>query len=98
MCHLDDGQGLAYSFPALKGSRVVTAPLEETIIYIMRGVPSGAMQAFGEILNNASLAAIITYIRNAWDNDKIIQQENYALMATPDDILQVREQLKQTVN
>jgi cytochrome c oxidase subunit II len=93
MCHQTSGEGLAYSYPALKRSRVVTAPLTETITYVMRGVPSAAMQAFGEILDDASLAAVITYIRNSWGNDSIIQQENFALTASPQDIAAVRQDL-----
>lgn len=93
MCHQNDGKGLSYTYPALQYSRVVTAPLDETILYILRGVPSAAMQPFGKILDNNSLAAIVTYIRDAWGNKAIIEQENYALTATPQDVEKMRATL-----
>lgn len=93
MCHQNDGEGLTYTYPALQYSRVVTAPLDETILYILRGVPSAAMQPFGKILDNKSLAAIVTYIRESWGNAAIIKQENYALTATPQDIQKMRATL-----
>ena len=92
MCHQPNGEGVSFSYPALKGSRVVIAPLDETIHYVLRGVPGAAMQAFGEILDNNTLAEIITYIRHAWGNEAIIQQENFKLIATPQDIQKVRQQ------
>src|SRR3990167_3075103 len=94
MCHQPNGEGLAYSYPALKQSRVVTAPLEEVITYVMRGVPNAAMQPFGEILDDQSLAAVISYIRNEWGNNLIIQQENFKLDATPQDVAKIRAQLQ----
>lgn len=93
MCHQDDGNGLPHTFPALKGSRVVTAPLNETIIYVMRGVPSAAMKGFGNILDDTTLAAIISYIRRSWGNDAIIKIENHSLDATPKNIQMMRVQL-----
>lgn len=93
MCHQINGEGLAYSYPPLKGSRVVTAPLSETITYVMRGVPEAAMQPFGEILDDTALAAVITYIRNAWGNNTVIQQENFLLTASPQDVAAVRRKL-----
>ncbi|WP_232051827.1 c-type cytochrome [Aquicella siphonis] len=85
-----NGEGLSYSYPALRGSRVVAAPLNETIAYVMRGVPGAAMQPFGDILDDTTLAAIITYIRNAWGNDNLNQHQNFSLTASPQDIAAAR--------
>lgn len=83
MCHQNNGTGLSYSYPALKGSRVATAPLDETVIYVMRGVPSAAMQAYGKILDDETLALIISYIRIAWGNEAIIHQKNFQVTISP---------------
>ena len=36
---------------------------------IVNGVSGTAMQAFGGQLNDADIAAVVTYERNAWGND-----------------------------
>lgn len=90
MCHQSDGKGLSYTYPRLAGSRVVTAPVEETTLYVMRGVPNAAMQPFGEILDDETLAEIISYIRQAWGNDAIVKQQNYQLTISPAEIQQLR--------
>ena len=90
MCHQVDGSGMAHSYPALKASRVVTAPIDEAAVYIMRGVPNAAMQPFGKILDDESLALIISYIRESWGNDAIIQHENYQLTVSPLEIKDIR--------
>jgi cytochrome c oxidase subunit 2 len=36
---------------------------------VLNGKAGTAMQAFGQQLNPAEIAAVITYERNAWDND-----------------------------
>jgi cytochrome c oxidase subunit 2 len=90
MCHQVDGEGQSYSYPALKGSRVVTAPIDETVLYVMRGVPNAAMQPFGEILDDETLALIISYIRQAWGNDAIIKHQNHQLAVSPAEINQLR--------
>lgn len=96
MCHQNNGQGLTTSFPALKNSPVVTSPLDETIAYVLHGVPGTPMQAFGKILDDKTLAAIITYIRQAWGNDKVNVTKQNALVAQPVDINQVRQRLAVT--
>lgn len=83
MCHQVNGEGMDHSYPALKRSRVATAPLDEVVLYVMRGVPNAAMQPYGKILDDESLAYIISYIRMAWGNEAIIKQENYQLTVAP---------------
>lgn len=94
MCHRSDGSGIAYTYPALKGSRVVTGTLNEAIIYVLRGVPNAAMQAFGDILDDRQFAAVITYVRNSWGNENIINTENFQLAAKASDVQLMRQRLK----
>lgn len=90
MCHQVNGAGLPPSFPPLKQSRVVTGPLESSIKFVLTGVPGTAMQAFGDQMDNKTLAGIISYIRNSWGNDVIIQKRKYPVVAQPDDIEKAR--------
>lgn len=69
-CHQAGGQGLPGVFPALKGSPIATGPAEKHVDVVMHGVAGTAMQAFGAQLSNVDLAAVITYERNAFGNDK----------------------------
>jgi cytochrome c oxidase subunit 2 len=56
-------------FPALKGSAIATGDVSKHIDIIVNGKPGTAMQAFGPQLNDADIAALVTYERNAWGND-----------------------------
>lgn len=91
MCHQNNGEGLSSTFPPLQHSRVVTSPLNETIVYVARGVSGTPMQGFGKILDDTSLAAIITYIRQAWGNDKINIQRSLPTVAQPQDVKDVKQ-------
>jgi cytochrome c oxidase subunit II len=66
-CHMPEGQGLPGVFPALAGSAVATGPAEDHIDRVVNGL--NMMPAFKAQLNDADLAAVITYERNAWGND-----------------------------
>jgi len=68
-CHQADGQGLAPGFPALAGSSVATGPLQDHIEVVLHGREGTAMQAWGEMLTDADIAAALTYTRNAFGND-----------------------------
>lgn len=69
-CHKADGTGIPPMFPALKGSSVaVGRPISRHIAMILDGVPGTAMQAFKNQLTNEEIAAIVTYERNAWENN-----------------------------
>ena len=68
-CHQGGGEGLLPMFPALKGSAMVTGDIAAHIDIVVNGKSGTAMQAFGPQLNDADLAALITYERNAWGND-----------------------------
>ncbi|MCG6938050.1 MAG: cytochrome c oxidase subunit II [Gammaproteobacteria bacterium] len=68
-CHQVSGEGIPNVFPALKGSAIATGPAAKHIDIVTHGKTGTAMQAFGTQLNDADLAAVITYERNAWGNN-----------------------------
>ena len=68
-CHQATGQGIPNVFPGLIGSPVIKGDVAKHIEVVVKGVPGTAMQAFGGQLNDADLAALVTYERNAWGND-----------------------------
>ncbi|MGA2290917.1 c-type cytochrome [Bradyrhizobium sp.] len=77
-CHRDDGSGEAHLFPRLAGSAQVQSDDPTTLMRVVlqgtRAVstPSRptapAMPAFDWRLNDAEVAAVLTYIRNSWGN------------------------------
>jgi cytochrome c oxidase subunit 2 len=67
-CHQSSGEGIPNVFPGLKGSPIITGDVAKHIEVVVKGVPGTAMQAFGGQLNDADLAALVTYERNAWGN------------------------------
>ena len=68
-CHQASGEGMPPVFPALKGSPVATGPLEDHLHTVYYGRPGTAMQAFGQQLNAAEIAAVVEYERHSWGND-----------------------------
>lgn len=84
-CHRADGKGLPPLYPALKGSSVaVGKPISRHIALILNGVPGSAMQPYRDQLSDEDIAAIVTYERNAWENntDDLVQ---------PSDVAKVRQ-------
>jgi mono/diheme cytochrome c family protein len=77
-CHGDQGQGAAGAYPPLAGNRQVTMASPINLVRVLLGggfAPCTAgnprpygMPPFGHRLNDAELAAVITYVRNAWGN------------------------------
>ena len=67
-CHQLNGMGLPPAFPAINGSAIATGPISDHLDIVMNGRPGTAMLAYKDKLNDADLAAVITYQRNAWDN------------------------------
>ncbi|HVX05411.1 MAG TPA: c-type cytochrome [Rhodanobacteraceae bacterium] len=77
-CHMDNGTGLPNVFPPLRASSAVQAAKPDLLIaVILEGArspatgakPSGLMMpAFNTKLDDAEVAALATYIRNAWGN------------------------------
>jgi cytochrome c oxidase subunit 2 len=68
-CHQANGEGITGVFPALKDSPAALGDLEQHINMVLNGVSGSAMQAFAAQLNDADLAAVVTYERNTWGND-----------------------------
>jgi len=89
MCHQATGEGLPPSFPPLKGSKVVTGPVQANDAFVLKGVPGTAMQAFGEQLDPATIAAIVTYIRHSWGNDALNHQHGNPVTVQPADVEKV---------
>ena len=67
-CHQVTGLGLPPAFPALKDSPMVNGPIADHLDIVIKGKEGTAMQPWGS-LNNLEIAAIVTYERNAWDNN-----------------------------
>jgi mono/diheme cytochrome c family protein len=77
-CHTSNGKGGAGLFPSLSGSPVVQQDDPTTLLRVVlrgaRGVATdraptaAAMPAFGWLLKDGEVAAVVTYIRNAWGN------------------------------
>jgi cytochrome c oxidase subunit 2 len=68
-CHQVNGEGLPGVIPGLKGSAIATGAMAEHLKIVMHGKPGTAMAAYGPQLNDADIAAVITYERNSWGND-----------------------------
>lgn len=77
-CHTASGEGVSHLFPALKGSpSTQSADPTSLIRVVLQGARSAAtdraptapaMPALDWKLSDAQVAAVLTYIRNAWDN------------------------------
>ncbi|HEV2607345.1 MAG TPA: c-type cytochrome [Xanthomonadaceae bacterium] len=77
-CHMGGGEGLASVFPPLKDSSAVQAKKADTLVgVLLRGAaipgtqskPTGLkMPAFDDKLDDAQIADVVSYIRNAWGN------------------------------
>jgi mono/diheme cytochrome c family protein len=78
VCHRDAGEGESHLFPRLAGSALVQSDDPTTLAHVVlqgtRAVATStrptapAMPAFDWRLNDAQVAAVITYIRNSWGN------------------------------
>jgi cytochrome c oxidase subunit 2 len=77
-CHQANGEGLPPVFPGLKGSAIATGDIAAHIDIVVHGKAGTAMAAYGPQMNDADLAAVITYERNAWGNDTgdVVQPSN----------------------
>ena len=77
-CHTKKGTGIPGLFPALRGSPSVQSEEPTSVIHvILRGARSAAtdgaptapaMPAFSWLLSDREVAAVATYVRNAWGN------------------------------
>jgi mono/diheme cytochrome c family protein len=77
-CHAADGKGAAGLFPSLNGTPVVQQSDPTSLLHVvLRGARSAAtdgaptasaMPQFAWVLTDDQVAAVVTYIRNAWGN------------------------------
>jgi cytochrome c oxidase subunit 2 len=82
-CHQPNGKGIPPLYPALKGSSVAVGhPVSRHIDLILQGIPGSAMQPYKDQLTDEEIAAIVTYERNAWNNntDDEVQPADVALV------------------
>ena len=69
-CHQPDGRGIPPLYPALRGSSIAVGhPSARHIELVLYGVAGSAMQSYKDQLSDEEIAAIITYERNAWENN-----------------------------
>jgi len=77
-CHQTNGMGLPGVFPPLDGSERVVGKASTLAAIMLHGINgsltvkgnsfNGAMPAFKDQLQDAEIAAVLTYIRSAWGN------------------------------
>lgn len=79
-CHQATGAGMPPTFPALAGDKIVLGPPADLIGILLKGKPGTAMASFAR-LSDTELAAVATYVRNAFGNQadpKAIQPKEFA--------------------
>jgi len=69
-CHQANGKGVPGAFPALAGSAIATGPADGHVNLVMHGKQGTAMQGFANQLSDTDIAAVVTYERNSWGNNK----------------------------
>lgn len=67
-CHQAGGQGIPGAFPAITGSKIALGPVKGHLDIVMNGKSGTAMTAFKGQLNDADIAAVVTYQRNGLGN------------------------------
>jgi len=65
-CHQPTGEGRPPVFPALKGDKTAVGPKAAVLAVVLNG--RGAMPAWKTALTDEEVAAVVTYVRNAWGN------------------------------
>jgi mono/diheme cytochrome c family protein len=78
MCHGDEGKGYPPSYPPIAGNQSITmsSPVNSIRMVLNGGYAPGTkknpkphgMPPFSHILNDDEVAAVVTYIRVAWEN------------------------------
>jgi mono/diheme cytochrome c family protein len=69
-CHQANGEGLPPAFPALNNNALVTGDPAGPVSIILNGrkAKGAMMPAWKDRFDDRQLAAIVTYIRQAWNN------------------------------
>jgi mono/diheme cytochrome c family protein len=65
-CHQADGSGIVGAFPRLAENPFVTGPVEPVIHIVLNG--RAGMPSFGGV-DDDQIALIVSYVRQAWEND-----------------------------
>jgi cytochrome c6 len=65
-CHQATGRGIPGAFPTLVGSPVVVSTTGEASEVLLKG--RGGMPDFSGSLDDADIAAVLTYARTSWGN------------------------------
>lgn len=68
-CHQANGEGIPGTFPAIKGSPVATGPVDQHLSVVLKG-KGQMMPGFADSLDRLDIAAVVTYQRNAFGNNK----------------------------
>ena len=66
-CHQVNGTGWSTLYPRLAGNPIVTLHDPEPVILTVK-YGQGSMMSFSTKLTSEQIAAVISYIRNAWGN------------------------------
>lgn len=69
-CHRANGEGLPVKFPALNKNPSVLGDSGQVIATVLNGRKGtwGTMPAWKDKLDDAQIAGVVTYIRQAWEN------------------------------
>jgi cytochrome c6 len=69
-CHRANGEGLPATFPALNKNPLVLGEPSPVIATVLNGRKGslGQMPAWKDKLDDQQIAAVVTYIRQAWSN------------------------------
>jgi mono/diheme cytochrome c family protein len=87
-CHRLNGQGLPGTFPAHDGNPFVTGKPGPVIATVLNGRKGnlGQMPSWKDKLDDQQVAAVVTYIRQAWSN--------MAPGVTPAQVAEIRKKAK----
>ena len=69
-CHRANGEGLPATFPALNKNFFVLGDPKPVIATVLNGLKGnlGQMPSWKDKLDDQQIAAVVTYIRQAWSN------------------------------
>jgi mono/diheme cytochrome c family protein len=69
-CHRANGEGLPATFPALNKNPFVLGEPNPVIATVLKGLKGslGQMPAWKDKLDDQQIAAVVTYLRQAWSN------------------------------
>lgn len=78
-CHQPNWSGIPGVFPTLHGTRWVVGKPDRLVAIILNGLMgelavdgltyNGAMPAWGGLLSDREISAVLTYVRSSWENE-----------------------------